>query len=270
MKSYLKFLVRGNMKKYFKILINQVLIGFNYRFNLVNRFILYIFSIMVNIFLWQGVYVSSGNEIISGYTKKEMIIYILIANLIHYICDFKNLTRLGNLVHTGKFSMLLIRPISIIKESFFYHLGENIIKLGFFFMLITMFSKNIFSYNYLLTIILFILVFLMSFYLMSVLSCLGFWMLETWPLVGLLNGIYFITSGTYFPLDVLPMNIFRMIKYNPFGIIVFGLTKTIQSSISINETISYIVVCILWIILFRTMYFVLLKKGIKTYEGMGA
>ncbi len=258
------------MRKYYKITINQILVGFQYRFNTISSLVMYITSFWVSYFMWKSIYLASGKEIIGTYTQKEMLTYILIVSFMHYIYNFSKLMRLGNLVRTGKLTNILIKPISLIKESFFNYLGDKFIIMTVFLGLISIYKLLGNLENYILSVILVISVFIMCFYIVSVLSCLGFWLIEVWPITGFVNGIYFILSGALFPLNLLPEKIFNIIKYNPFSIIGYGITKTLQSSISANQILIYIFMSIVWSIIFRLFYTYLMKKGLKTYEGMGA
>jgi hypothetical protein len=95
-------------------------------------------------------------------------------------------------------------------------------------------------------------------------------MLETWPLIGLVNGIYYILSGTTFPLDILPKPIYSVVKYNPFSMIGFSLTKSLQNSLSVSENVKYIIAGLIWLVIFKMAYNFMMKKGLEKYEGMGA
>lgn len=254
--------------KYLRISKNRILVNFQYRFNTLLGIFTYLFSFIVVYFMWNNIY-QNENQILS-YTKKEMIAYIFIVNMMHYIYNFTDLTRLADMEHSGSFTINIIRPIDIKKESFFHYLGEKFFKILVIIIGILIFAI-IFKNIYLpLTLILFILSFYMCFNLEQVFSCFGFWMLETWPLIGVINGIYYILSGSTFPLDILPDKIYKLLMFNPFSIIGYALTKSIQNKLSLKMNIIYILASIFWIIIFELIYRHLLNKGLKKYEGMGA
>lgn len=254
--------------KYLKISKNRILINFQYRFNMLAQIFMYIFSFLAILYMWLSIY--QNNTDIGAYTKKEMIVYIFIVNMLHYLFDFRNVTRIGELVHSGQLSTYIIRPISIESESLFFYLGENAFK-NFLMLLIFLGSGIVYkNNNILLTLMLFVIIYFVYFYIEQTLACLGFWMLETWPLIGLINGIYYILSGSTFPLDILPEKIYNIIKFNPFSIVAYALTKSIQNDLSLQEYKEYIIATILWIIIFEIGYKWLLKMGLKKYEGMGA
>lgn len=254
--------------KYLRISKNRILINFQYRFNSLVTLLAYIFSFVAIYFVWVNIY--SSKDMVGTYTKFDMMVYIFIVNMLHYLYNFTNLTRLGGMVHSGSLTNILIRPMNIKLEAFFYYLGENFFKFCMLLVGILAFGVVIKNNFIILTIILFLLSIIMYFNLEQCLSCLGFWMLETWPLIGLINGIYYILSGSTFPLDILPEKIYNIIKFNPFSIVAYALTKSIQNDLSLQEYKEYIIATIIWIIIFEIGYKWILKMGLKKYEGMGA
>lgn len=254
------------MRKYYKIITNQIAINFSYRFNLLSKIAINSLQFIMLYFIWKSIYSSSGLNKIGEYNSMEMSIYILITNLTIVLYNFTHMHRLARLVKTGKLSTILLRPISIIKESFFEYLGSKV-SIFTLFILIVLIAKI----EYKPFVIIYILIsLLMHFYVLATISTIGFWILQTWSLNGLLNGIFLILSGTYFPLDLLPKYIFNIIKYNPFSLVSYTLARILQSKVSFNELITYIVVCVIWCVILRILLSILMKMGLKNYEGMGA
>ena len=260
-------ILRGiNMKKYYKIIINRILIDFQYRFNIITKIGIRLFQFLIIFFLWSGVYKTSQLSKIGDYNINEMLIYLLITNLITLLFNFSNIHRIGNLVRTGKLTTILLRPISLSLENFFQYLGEKLI-IATIFLVVVIFSKIEYK---LIAIIYILLLIMMFYYLTSVISSIGFWILQTWSLTGLFYGVYYILAGIYFPLDLLPKYLFDIIKYNPFSLSSYVLAKMLESKLYLNEIMYYVLACIIWIILLKLLYKFALKQGLKIYEGMGA
>lgn len=254
------------MKKYYKIVTNNILIDFQYRFDFITKIGIDLFQFFTIFFLWSGVYKSSNSNKIGDYSINDMLIYLLITNLVTLLFNFKNIHRIGRLVRTGKLTTILIRPMSISKENFFQYIGDKFIIATTFLAIISLINieYKLLSFIYVLLLI------MMFYYLTSVIALLGFWILQTWSLSGLFNGIYYILSGTYFPLDLLPKYLFDIIKYNPFSLTSYVLAKMLNNKLNLNEILYYILACIIWIIIFKIIYTFTLKKGLESYEGMGA
>lgn len=255
-----------SMRKYYKIITNKILIDFQYRFNVLTKITINLFQFLIIYFLWSGVYKTSNVNKIGDYHINDMLIYLLITNLITLLFNFKNIHRIANLVRTGRLTSILLRPISLAKENFFQYLGEKSIISSIFIILVLFLKVE----HKLIVIIYILLLLIMFFYVTSIISTTGFWIMQTWSLTGLFNGIYYILAGIYFPLDLLPKYLFDIIKYNPFSLTSYALAKILESKMEFNEMIKYIIACIIWIIFFKLIYGFLLKKGLKIYEGMGA
>ncbi len=254
------------MRKYLRITMNRALIAYQYRFNALSKIFIVFLQFIVVYFLWKNIYKSSGKEFIGTYSQNEMLIYILITNFTNYVYGFDNIHRLGGLVRTGKLNSLLIQPISLIKENFFNYLGNKIVIFTVFILLVII--ANI-KYTF-LSILLIFTTFIMYFYLTAAVSVLGFWLLEVWPLHGLLNGMFYILAGIYFPLDLIPERIYNIIQYNPFSLVVYALAKTLQGKNEPKQILLYILASIIWSLIFRIIFIIYLKKGLKIYEGAGA
>lgn len=254
------------MKKYYRIILNQASIDFQYRFNILFKILFQLFQFLMIYFMWKSIYIGSGKKEIGDYTINQMTIYLLITNLTVLIYNFNHIHRIGNLVRNGKLTTLLLRPLSLARENFAIYIGTKIISLSFLFVLIIFFKID---YKF-MVIIYILLTIIMYFYLVLCISILGFWLLQTWPLNGLFNGIFYILAGVYFPLNLLPTHIFNIVKYNPFSLVSYVLTNLLNSKVEFNQFIYYIISCVIWTVIFKILCTILLKKGLKTYEGMGA
>ncbi|WP_067139527.1 ABC-2 family transporter protein [Oceanivirga salmonicida] len=254
------------MKKYYKIMINQILIKFQHRFNILSKIWINLFQFFIIYFIWKNVYTTSELSKIGDYNINEMTIYILITNLTILLYNFNDIHRIGRLVRTGKLTTILLRPISFSKENFFQYMGNKFIVMSMFLIMILI-SKI--DYKFFVFIYVFFTI-IMYYYLIAVISTIGFWIIQTWSLNGLFNGIFYILAGVYFPLDLLPKNIFLIVKYNPFSLVSYVLAKILESKIEFNQILYYMLSCIIWIIILKILYRFLLIKGLKTYEGMGA
>ena len=73
------------MKKYYKIIINRILIDFQYRFNIITKIGIRLFQFLIIFFLWSGVYKTSQLSKIGDYNINEMLIYLLITNSHYYL-----------------------------------------------------------------------------------------------------------------------------------------------------------------------------------------
>ena len=261
------------MKKYVIIVLNQVTVKLQYKFNMGVAFISRTIPIFMSYFLWNNIYNSMNGNKVGNYTRGQMLTYIILVNLTNFLFNFRHMRELGKQIQEGTLTTLLLRPVSILNQSFATFIGDK-------FFIIIVYLSGILMYGFLgyfkdmlyfLEVVGFmILCFVMFFYLLSFLSTIGFWLIEVWPIQVIMIGVYSLFSGSYFPLDLLPKGIYNIFKYNPFSLIGFASVRTIQGMFSHKEMAVYIFVTIIWMIVLRIGYEKAFRRGLKIYEGVGA
>lgn len=251
------------MKIYFQVMINQVLVELNYKFNFLISIISSIIQLFMSIFVWQSIYKS--NTTVGNYTLNEIIVYLVLASVISLLFSFDPIFRLGKMIHTGKLNDLLVKPINILGEYFSNYTGKKLINIILMVTVILIFKKSV-SIN-INVMVLIIVNYIMFFMLISFISTISFWIIQVWPLRPILNGLYMLLGGIYFPLDILPSKIYRVIKYNPFSIVGHFTSRAIQGEYTNFQIQEITLISILYIFLFYILYKILFKKGLKKYEG---
>jgi ABC-2 type transport system permease protein len=107
------------------------------------------------------------------------------------------------------------------------------------------------------------------FYFSFLLSTLAFWIYDTWGPRFLTNVILEFLSGGVFPLDILPVQIFKVLSFLPFPYLIFFPAKIYLGQLQANEVIFAITILIFWIFI----SFFLLKfawlKGLRAYNAEG-
>lgn len=107
------------MSKYLPTFFNQLNIQLSYKFNFISNIFVNILGTVISIFTWNGIFESTSVESIGGFTKTQMIYYIIISNIGMILFSSESVVNTGHLVRTGKLTSMLIRPYSILVNSFF-------------------------------------------------------------------------------------------------------------------------------------------------------
>ena len=123
------------MSKYLPTFFNQLNIQLSYKFNFISNIFVNILSILISIFTWKGIFESTSVETIGGFTKTQMIYYIIISNIGMILFSSENVVNMGHLVRSGKLTSMLIRPYSILVNSFFAFLGKKFIFIVFYVLM---------------------------------------------------------------------------------------------------------------------------------------
>lgn len=254
------------MKKYGYIFMTQFQTMLEYKFHLITSLFSNFLTIIISFYIWQSVYMSSGKGVIGGYTQAQMLKYIILVNFLSIVFSFDYVVRLGGLIRSGKLSTLLLRPISLLGESFFNFLGTKILYI--FFLLLSLCFLG--STSFLLVFLYFLVVFVLFFLVLSAIGTVGFWLIQMWPLRPVLSGLYALLGGLFFPLNLLPQSIYQIVMYNPFALIGYHTANIFQNHYSTEKVLFLTLISLIWAALFYVLYVWGLKKGLKKYEGMGA
>lgn len=259
------------MKKYFIVFVNSVLVQLNYKFNFITNIFNKFLTVIVAVFTWNAIYASVEGNIIANFTRLEMIVYIIIANLSMTLFSTSKVVTLSSQVRNGKLTTHLLRPYSFLWYYFSDFLGERFIYIILY--ILALLTNLVIGTNIVYTIYAFIFLIcniLMFYIFISFVGNLGFWLFQMWPLRGVMNSLYILFGGLLFPLNLLPEKIYSIVSKNPFSMVAYQYTLVLQNSLSLVELQKNILISILWAIIFYILYNITFKKGLLQYEGMGA
>lgn len=258
------------MRKYLNIFKSNLFQILAYKWNVLGKFLVQLIPLISSIFIWLAIYQSGGGNV--DYTKNEVVLYLILTTIIATIFSPLPIFRLSSLIRSGKLSIQLIRPISILKESFSSTLGRQLINIVtvLIILLIMTITKQIEVINLFIGLLIMHFAYIMYFLMTSCISLLGFWLIQMWPLRSIYNAIYLFFGGLVFPISFLGTSVSNVFKYNPFSLIGFSITETIMGKASESQIGLYLVAMFLWCLLFIIIYIIGWKKGLKKYEGMGA
>lgn len=244
-----------------------------YKFDFVIGLMSKTVQLFMTVFIWKAIYASNGYQLIKGYTLETMIMYVVITNFSSILFSFEHCFRLGQMIRNGKLTTTLLRPVNILGESFSYYLGNKIVYIIIYIiicMVVCLQNKSFSFYNMSGCVLLMVINFIMFFMLMSLISTLGFRLIQMWPLRPILTAFYLLLGGVYFPLDLLPEKIYKLLVLNPFSLIGHVMTRAIQGIYSSKEILFYCMVSVIWTVIFKFFYDKAMEKGLKLYEGMGS
>lgn len=134
---------------------------------------------------------------------------------------------------------------------------------GKFFQITTEFPVIILSF------IVFISAYLLSFTYKMVLGLLAFWVIDARGFYQLAQVIHIVLAGYLLPLDLMPQALGNIAKLLPFSYMIFYPVLIIQGKVSLISVIEVIGMQGIWIGFFAVLYQMLWVRGIKKFTGMG-
>ena len=262
------------MRKYLYIYKSEVMSTIQYFFDILLNMGGYIVLIYIFFNLWNYVY-DDPSQIINGYTKNQMIWYVIITEILWGAVGGRKLCRkISDEVKGGNIAYMMNKPYSYISYALSSHLGETTIK-AIISIIIGITLGIVFIGNSPNNSILGIIIVLISGILAVIISSLFV------IFIGLLsfiiedaNPFYWIYSkfililGTIFPVEFFPGVIGTIIKFSPIYVTCYGPAKLFVD-FSIEKAISIFIAQIIYLIIACLLCYALYRKGVRKLNVNG-
>lgn len=246
-----------------------------YRLNFVMWRVRNITALVTIYFLWLAIFRERGE--ILGYSQTLMLTYILATSILRaVILSSRTIDVAGEIVQ-GDLTLYLLRPLSYFKYWFTRDIADKVLNIGFAAVEISLLILLLKPPIFLQTNLVYLLGFLVAtslgiilyFFINMLLGMIGFFSPEAWaPRFLFIVSIEFFAGGL-FPLDVLPVGIFRLFQSLPFGYLLFFPINVYLGRVSPAEMFFGLAVSSFWIFAsYRFLEFVW-QKGLRTYAAEG-
>ena len=249
-----------------------------YRVNFFMEILSGILSSLIVIFLWMAIYRSAGEEVIGGYSLKEMVTYLLGGGLINsFILTTAENPETSQSIQDGTLSSLLIQPVHPYGVWFFRDLGNKafLFLLGlagytvvfFFFKGYLVFPASLGPL--LLFLISMGLAALLQFFLFEGFSLLSFWVENTYGIRFTLRVIMEVVSGAIIPLSFFPGMLQKIFFLLPFPFLIYLPMRIYLGKIPLTQVPLELLNEAGWIVGLALLNVILWKRGIQQYVAMG-
>lgn len=245
-----------------------------YRLNFIFWRVRNIFNLLLLFFLWQNIYKASVS--IPGYTEAAIFTYIFVANIMNALVLSSKTDQVGGDILNGTIINQLLKPIHFFSYIGTRELADKIMNLAFSLAEVALFLL-VFRPPFLLqtditiwaTLILFIIIGVaLSFLISFSLALIAFWSTEIWAPRFIFMVIISLVSGTLFPLTLLPDQLYAAAMLTPFPYLVYVPTQTYLFGWT-ADTLSYLVVSLVWVGIFSWIARTLWHKGMKEFSFFG-
>ncbi len=262
------------MKKYLYIMKTTFNDSLQYFSSLIFRFIGFAILILVLITLWDFIY-SDGTNIIKGYTFNQMIWYLLLTETISFGSRSKIPT--GNVqkdIKSGNIAYQINKPYNYIAYTTCMFLAETFLRFISITIIATamglIFAGSIPNFN-IVSLLAAIPVYFFAVLLTGLISILislsSFWVEESRPFQNVYNK-FILIFGIFFPIEMFPKLIGKILTYTPVYSISYGPAKLILDfnlNLFKNILLSQLITIIIVLLLMSIVY----KKGVKKLNVNG-
>jgi len=262
------------MKKYLTLFRINWQNSLQYRFSLVIYLAGYSLYIWVLLYLWSAVY-HEGNTV-GSYTLSQLTTYYLLQLMINsVIFSYISWDVIDN-IKDGHFSNFLIKPLDYFHYWFTVNLSGKILEAFFVIIAVGLISLLFGGYFAFPGQWITLLYFLISVILGIVLAfemdfCVGmitFWLTQVRTFKYMLQTLILFFAGAMLPLDLFPDFLMKVSDILPFRYLVFFPISLYLGKV-VNPWPSFIMLSV-WILIFYVLARILLMRGIRRYEAVGA
>ena len=262
------------MRKYIYIFKSELMSSLQYIANMIISFIGYFIHIFIFVNLWNYIY-SNPEELINGYSKGQMIWYVIITEIVWSVVGGRKYCRkISDDVKSGNIAYNMNKPYSYIGYTLFSHLGEGTIKFIIYYILggIVGFLflqefPNINIIQFMIVIISTILAISIETMVITLIGLLCFKIEDANPVYWIYSKLILIL-GVTFPIEFFPKAIQGFAKLSPVYVVSYGPAKLFvdfETKTAINIIIVQIVYLLISYMLCKLMY----NKGVKQLNVNG-
>ncbi|MBI5406069.1 MAG: ABC-2 family transporter protein [Nitrospirae bacterium] len=262
------------MKKYLTLFHINWQNSLQYRFSLVIYIAGYSLYIWVLLYLWSTVY-HEGNTV-GNYTLSQLTTYYLLQLMINsVIFSYISWDVIDN-IKDGHFSNFLIKPLDYFLYWFTVNLSGKILEAFFVIIaagLISLLFGGYFAFpGRLITLLYFLISVILGIVLAFEMDfCVGmitFWLTQVRTFKYMLQTLILFFAGAMLPLDLFPGLLMKISNILPFQYLVFFPISLYLGKVD-NPWPSFIMLSV-WILIFYVIARILLIRGIRRYEAVGA
>jgi len=255
------------MRPYARVFLNTVMGSLSYRWDLAMGLLLQGFALLVTLFIWSAVF--RGHRTVGGFTRHELISYLVVAALVQVVFSPNQIFWLARHIKDGRLSQFLTRPYRFGGDGLATFLGTVAVQASVVLpLLVALDAIGVVSIHPSVADCLQVGVNVgLLFTLVWTLGSLGFWLLEMWPLKPLYNACVILAGGTLFPLCLYPAAIFHLLQYTPFGLLDYVNVLALEGQLASQVGPTDLAASLGWIVGLGAVQRLLWVRGLRRYEA---
>jgi ABC-2 type transport system permease protein len=265
------------LKKYSKAFELGFQTALEYRLNFALSLVSAAYPIFIQTFLWTAIFKASAQQVVYGYTYRQMIAYTFLAGLVARIVRTGFEYEIMDDVKTGKFSRFLVQPLGYFQYRLCAFFGNKLPGLSMILgiLVFVLAGLSIFwgvSIEFLHVLIFLVTIALavtLNFLLFYCISAISFWIVEVGFLFEGIRIVTILLSGGIFPLEVFGARFLQVVNLLPFEYTVSFPINVLNGKTAAAGIATGILVQCLWIILFLGVSNLLWRVGSRRFVAVG-
>jgi ABC-2 type transport system permease protein len=266
------------VRKYLNIFRASLVERMAYRGDFLLGTVLRFLPVLTTVLLWEAIFAGSGEEELGGFTRRQMIAYLL---LIHISRMFSSMPGLAagicRDIRDGSLKKYLVQPLDMIGYLLAYraahktaYITTSAIPYGLLFLACSWYFEGfpdpLTFAGYLVSLL---LGFLIGFFFDTCLGMTGFWLLEVTSLLWVVGTLNYFVSGQMLPLDLLPGFWADVLKALPFQYLAYFPAVVFLGKVTGWELVKGLAWQLAWVVFFAVLTRWLYRRGLRRYTAFG-
>lgn len=266
------------LRKYAKILRISLVERLVYRADFFVSTIFRFLPLVTTVLLWEAVYDSSQQNQLGGYTRNQMVAYLLLVQISRMFSSMPGLAGgIARDIRDGTLKKYLLQPIDMMGYLLSYRMAHKMayiattaLPYGLLFFLCRDFFEHLPDpATFVVYLISLLLAFFLGFFFETMVGMVGFWFLEVTSFLYVINTVNFFISGHMFPLELLPTAWVAVLKALPFQYLAYFPAAVFLGKIEGAALVWGLAAELIWVVLFFGMSRVLFRVGLARYSAYG-
>ncbi len=180
-------------------------------------------------------------------------------------------------IQEGRLVKYLLKPFSYFWTNFFietpFRVLQGSMAIVASLLLIFLFKVNFAFSNdatvLLLSFVISILAYFLSFLFKMIIGLLAFWLIDTHGFYQMVDAVLLVFAGYIIPINLLPKYLENLSYILPFSYMIYFPITAFQGKYGVLNLFQIISFQIIWLLIFYVIYKFLWKEGIKKFTAIG-
>lgn len=268
----------SGVRKYGNIFRASLVERMAYRGDFLLGTVLRFLPVMTTILLWEAVYAGAGSEELAGFSRRQMIAYLLLIHVSRMFSSMPGLAAgISRDIRDGNLKKYLLQPLDMLGFLLSYRAAHKaayittsalpyaalfVVCSGYF----DGFPDPLSLAGYVLALL---LGFVIGFLIEACLGIAGFWILEVTSLLWVIGTLNYFISGQMIPLDLLPPFWAGVLKALPFQYLAYFPAVVFQGKIRGRELAQGLLIELVWVAVLLLLTRWLYHRGLRRYSAFG-
>ena len=269
-----------SLRKYLKILRISLVERLTYRADFFVTTFFRFLPLITTFLLWEAIYAGSDEKEIVGFTKDQMIAYLLLVQISRMFSSMPGLsTGIARDIRDGNLKKYLLQPIDMLCYLLSYrgaHKIAYIVTTAAPYALLFFLFRHVFTdlpgpLTLLAYVVSLLLAFLIGFFFEACIGITGFWLLEITSFAYIINIFNFFISGQMFPLEFLDRYpyVTTVMRILPFHYLAYFPAMVFLGKKQGDELIVGLLIELAWAIALILLSRWLYRLGLRHYSAYG-